>query len=43
LISSKIGEVSRNQIYILRGALAYGIFEHCVSMRCGVQFGAPNS
>lgn len=33
---------SRAQIYLLRGTLAYGIFEHCLSMRCGVDFGIPN-
>lgn len=37
-----IPEPSRAQIYLLRGVLAYGIFEHCLSMRCGVDFGVPN-
>ena len=31
------------QIYLLRGALAYGILQHCLAMRCGVNYGAPNS
>lgn len=31
----------RNQILILRGAIGFGIFEHCLSMRCGVDYGVP--
>ncbi len=31
----------REQILVLRGALAFGIFEHCMSMRCGVDYGVP--
>ncbi len=31
-----------NQILVLRGALGYGIFEHCLSMRCGVEYGVPD-
>ena len=27
----------------MRGAIGYGIFEHCLSMRCGVDYGVPNS
>lgn len=42
LIPSFINDASKPQIFLLRGALAYGIFEHCLSMRCGVDFGAPN-
>ena len=30
-----------DQIYILRGALAFGIFQHCLSKRCGVDYGVP--
>jgi len=32
----------KTQILVLRGALGYGIFEHCLSMRCGVDYGVPN-
>jgi hypothetical protein len=32
----------RTQILVLRGALGFGIFEHCLSMRCGVNYGVPN-
>ena len=42
LIPSFINDASKPQILLLRGALACGIFEHCLSMRCGVDFGAPN-
>ncbi len=31
----------REQILVLRGALGFGIFEHCMSMRCDVDFGVP--
>lgn len=40
-ISTKIALGSRDQIYILRGALACGILEHCLSKRCGVDYGVP--
>lgn len=40
-LSKKIFESSMSQIFILRGAFAYGIFEHCLSKRCGVDFGVP--
>ena len=26
----------------MRGTIGYGIFEHCLSMRCGVDYGVPN-
>ena len=39
--SAKISEASFNQIFILRGVFAYGIFEHCLSKRCGVDYGVP--
>ncbi len=42
-IPVNIPDKSRPQVYLLRGILAYGIFEHCLSMRCGVDFGVPNS
>lgn len=42
IIPSCILEASKPQIYLLRGILAYGIFKHCLSMRCGVDFGIPN-
>ena len=29
------------QIYAIRGLIAYGILEHCLSLRCGVDFGVP--
>jgi hypothetical protein len=30
-----------NQIYAVRGILAYGITEHCFSLRNGVDYGVP--
>lgn len=42
-IPINIPDASKPQIYLLRGILAFGIFEHCLSMRCGVDFGAPNA
>lgn len=30
-----------SQIYAVRGILAYGILEHCLSLRCGVDYGVP--
>ena len=42
-LPASIPEASKPQIYLLRGVLAYGIFEHCLSMRCGVDFGIPNA
>lgn len=43
IIPINIPDASKPQIYLLRGILAYGIFQHCLSMRCGVDFGAPNA
>ena len=40
-LSKKIPEGSKDQIYILRGSLSYRILEHCLSMRCGVNYGVP--
>ena len=42
-IPSVVPDASKPQIYLLRGILAYSIFEHCLSMRCGVDFGVPSS
>ena len=41
MLSKNISHKSYDQIYALRGALGYNIFEHCLSMRCGVTFGVP--
>lgn len=30
-----------SQILVFRGFLAFGILEHCLSMRNGVDFGVP--
>ena len=30
------------QIYAVRGIIAFGIIEHCLSLRCGVEYGIPN-
>jgi hypothetical protein len=30
-----------NSILCLRGLLAFGVLEHCLSMRAGVDFGVP--
>ena len=38
-----IPDASKPQIYLLRGVLAHGVFEHSLEMRCGVDYGAPNS
>jgi hypothetical protein len=38
-----VSDDSKPHIYLLRGILAYGIFEHYLAMRCGVDFGAPNA
>lgn len=42
-LSTKISNGSKDQIFILRGAFAYGIFEHCLSKRCGVDYGVPGA
>ncbi len=31
----------KDQILVLRGALGFDIFEHGLSMRCGVDYGVP--
>jgi len=40
-LSKSIASGSKNQIFILRGLFAYGILEHCLSKRCGVDYGVP--
>jgi hypothetical protein len=32
-----------NQILAFRGLIAFGILEHCLSMRNGVDFGVPGT
>lgn len=29
-------------IYMLRGLFAYGVYEHCLYLRCTVNYGCPN-
>ena len=29
-------------LLIMRGLLAYGVFDHCMLLRCRVNFGIPN-
>lgn len=41
VLSAQIAKASYNQIYILRGVFAYGILEHCLGKRCGVDYGVP--
>ncbi len=38
-----IAHSSRDPILMMRGAIGYGIFQHCLSMRCGVDYGVPNN
>lgn len=40
-LSNKIAGGSRDQVYILRGILAYGILDYCLSKRCGIEYGIP--
>lgn len=42
IIPDKINEKAKKVIYSLRGFLAYGVFEHCLSQRCRVNYGIPD-
>ena len=33
----------KNVLYAIRGALACGVLEHCLSLRCGVNYGIPDA
>lgn len=37
----KIPEKIHNQIFAARGLLAYGVVEHCFTLRNGVDYGVP--
>ena len=43
ILSMKLKDTELKLLYILRGALAFGILEHCLSLRCGVNYGVPDS
>lgn len=30
-----------NQVFAVRGLIAYGVIEHCLSLRNGVDYGVP--
>ena len=32
----------KNVLYVIRGGLACGVLEHCLSLRCGVNYGVPD-
>lgn len=33
---------AKSMLYVLRGYLAYGVLEHCLFMRCKVNYGIPS-
>ena len=33
---------AKSILFILRGYLAYGVLEHCLSLRCNVNYGIPD-
>ena len=39
----KLSEDATSIIYSLRGFFGFGIFEHCLTMRCRVNYGVPDS
>ena len=38
---SSIPQKIMNQIFAVRGLVAYGIIEHCLTLRNGVDYGVP--
>jgi hypothetical protein len=43
MIPSQLTQNVFNQIYTIRGLLAYGVIEHCLTLRNGVDYGVPRS
>jgi len=39
---SSIPKLAYSQIYSIRGLVAYGVLEHCLSLRCSVDYGIPS-
>lgn len=40
---SAINSWGIKKIYMLRGILAYGVLEHCLQLRCTVNYGPPDN